>query len=430
MTVTHARSIGPAELRACVHCGLCLASCPTYLESGTEMESPRGRLALMQAVEDGRIDLTVAVVRHLDSCLGCRACGTACPSGVRYGEILETARARVEAGAMRLWGSRWWRRAVRFLCAHPHRLRVALAPIRAAQRLGVWSLVRRVVGYVNLVPDLAVATDLPEYVEAQGPKRARVGFLAGCAAREMLPGLNEAAVRVLTRNGVSVAIPRGQGCCGALDGHGGNLEGARAFARRNVDAFPEDLDAVVTTAAGCGLALKEYGRLLDGDPCYAGRARAFAGRARDITEFLAALRVRPPRTGSAVRVGYHDACHLSHGQGVRDAPRALLRAIPGVELVDLSEADICCGSAGTYNLTERAMAARLRERKVDILQRSGVSVLAVANPGCIMQIGGGARMRGLAVRVVHPIELLDEAYAAEGGSTSVTGVGRRLVGGR
>ncbi len=408
-TAAGPRVADPARLLECVHCGLCLNACPTYVELGTEMDSPRGRIHLIRALEEGTLWLTKDVVRHIDLCLGCRACETACPSGVQYGHIIEQARAYVETTYRRPWWDRWRRHAVAAVFPYPQRLRAFLMPVRALQRTWLWPLVRRAVPAAALIPVLRPVAPLPEVTPARAPQRARVGLLAGCVARELFAETNRASVRVLARNGVAVEVPATQGCCGALHLHNGDPDAARRFARHNIDAFADDLDAIVVNAAGCGAAMKDYGALLADDPRYAERARRFAARVRDITQFLAALPVQAPRRAIEARATYHDACHLAHGQQVRAEPRALLRLIPGLDLVELPESDLCCGSAGSYNLTEGRMSRRLLERKIDNIVRTGATCVVSANPGCSLQIEAGLRARGLSTRVAHPVELLDEA---------------------
>ena len=398
----------PARLRECVHCGLCLNACPTYLELGTEADSPRGRLYLIKELADGAVGLDADVVRHLDSCLGCRACESACPSGVRYGEIIEDVRAYIERAAPRTWSHRLRRAAILGSFPYPRRMRALLGLAELAHGLGVWPLVTRVVGAAALLPEPSPSTPPAELYPARGREQARVGLLVGCVAGPLFPAVTAAAIRVLTRRGVAVVVPREQGCCGALHLHNGDPATARRLARTNLEAFGGALDAIIVTAAGCGSTMKAYGELLAGD-ISAPRAKTFAARVRDVTEFLAE---RPPaavRRQAPSRVTYHDACHLAHGQAVRAAPRRLVASIPGVDLVELGEADVCCGSAGSYNLTEPAMARRLRERKIDHIAASGAACVAVANPGCALQIRAGLAARGLAVRVAHPVELLDEA---------------------
>lgn len=398
----------------CVHCGLCLSACPTYVELGTEMDSPRGRIYLMKGIEDGSLPLSADVVRHLDLCLGCRACETACPSGVRYGELIEAARPFVEAQHRRPAFDRWRRRAIALVFPHPQRLRTLLLPLRLLDLIGVLPWLRRRVGAAAMLPPLGAWGPLPELVPARGPEQQRVALVAGCVAQVLFAETNRATVRVLTRNHCSVVTPVGQGCCGALYLHGGARDAALACARRNIDAFPDEVSAILTTAAGCGAVLKQYGELLQEDARYAARARAFSAKVRDVTEFLAALPLVAPSRPLRARVTYHDACHLAHAQGVRQAPRQLLQQIPGIELVELPDADMCCGSAGSYNLTEPAMARRLGDRKAENIRATGAEWIAAANPGCVMQIRAALRRGGTAATVVHPIELLDRAY--EGGN--------------
>lgn len=357
--------------------------------------------------------LTPDVVEHLDLCLGCRACETACPSGVRYGELIEDARAYVATSYRRPWWDRWRRRLISSIFPYPSRLRVLLIPVQVLQRSGIWRLIKRAVPAAAILPRLTGARELPEVTPARGGERGRVGLLIGCVAREFFSETNQATARVLARNGWTVVVPQAQGCCGALHLHAGDPATARRFARRNLDAFAPDLEAIIVNAAGCGVVMKEYGRLLGDDPQYADRALAFAAKVRDVTEFLAALPAREPERRIERRVTYHDACHLAHGQQVREAPRALLRLIPGLEVVPLPEAEICCGSAGSYSLVEPGMARRLLERKIANIATTGASCVVAANPGCVLQIQAGLRARGLAIAVKHPVELLDEAYGGQ-----------------
>jgi len=292
-------------------------------------------------------------------------------------------------------------------------LRLLLLPLRLLELLGVLDLLRRRSSLVAMLPRLGGWEPLPVLVPARSRERQRVGLLAGCVAQVLFPQTNRATVRVLAHNGCGVATPARQVCCGALFLHAGARDAARASARQNIDAFPDDLDAILVNAAGCGAMLKQYGELLADDPAYARRAHAFSARVRDVTEFLAALPLVAPRHAVRARVTYHDACHLAHAQGVRDAPRLLLRQIPGLELVELLDADTCCGSAGSYNLTEPEMARRLGARKAANIGTTGASCVAVANPGCAMQIQAALRRAGLATAVRHPVELLDQAYGGD-----------------
>jgi glycolate oxidase iron-sulfur subunit len=405
----------PARLRECVHCGLCLNACPTYLELGTEMDSPRGRLYLMKELADGRLALDDDVVRHLDSCLGCRACESACPSGVRYGQVIEDARAYIEGNAPRSWQQRLRRAGILATFPYPRRLRSLLAAAQVARGLGLWPVVTRLVDAARLLPSFRARSSLAAFHPALGSERARVGLLIGCVGDALFAEVNAAAIRILTRRGVSVVVPPGQGCCGALHLHSGDRATARRLARTNLHTFGNGLDAILVTAAGCGSAMKEYAHLLAGDTA-AERAVQASARVRDVLEFVDELNDPPPGLPAAIRVAYHDACHLAHAQGVRAAPRRLLAGIPGIELVDLQEADVCCGSAGSYNLTEPAMARRLRTRKIDHVAASGADCVAAANPGCILQIRAGLAARGLHIRVAHPVELLDEADVGQPGS--------------
>ena len=404
------------KLLRCVHCGLCTSSCPTYLELGNEADSPRGRLYLMRAVAEGRLEWTADVVGHLDLCLECRACETACPAGVPYGQLLEAARADIARTYRRPWRERVLLALLRdMLFPYPGRLGAALRPVRsmggALKRLArlLPADVRRMLA---LLPPGAPAAvpPLPPVIPAQGRRRYRVALLTGCVAQVLFPEVNWATARVLAANGCEVLVPPGQGCCGALHLHSGAPETARGFARRNVEAFDlDDVDAVITNAAGCGSTLKEYGHLLQEDAA-ASQAARFAGKVRDVTEFLAGIGIVPPAQPVHRVVAYHDACHLAHGQGIRSEPRQLLRAIPGLRLVELPGADHCCGSAGLYNILQPAMAARLLEKKIAAIASTGADTVATGNPGCLMQIAKGLRERGLAVDVRHPVELLAEAY--------------------
>ena len=419
------------DLLKCVHCGFCLPSCPTYAELGQEPDSPRGRIYLIKALADGRIDLADSVAEHLSLCLGCRACETACPSGVPYGHLIEAGRAELEA---RRPGSAW-RRLVRRVALtgvlpRPALLRALVGALRLYQRTGLQRLVRGS-GVLRLLPAGLAASEallpplpsrgrggaLPEVVPARGPRRARVGLLHGCVQDVVFRAHNEATLRCLARQGAEVVVPRAQRCCGALHAHAGDPETARALARTTIAAFEAaGVEAVVVNAAGCGAHMKAYGHLLRGDPAWAARAEAFARQVVDVTEYLARAPLVGPLGPVPLRATYHDPCHLAHGQQVRAQPRALLGAVPGLELVDLAEAEMCCGSAGIYNLTEPAMAQRLLERKLRHVEATGARAVVTANPGCILQLAAGLGARRADVEVLHVVEVLDRAYAAaEGG---------------
>lgn len=416
--------IPSARLLECVHCGLCLEACPTYTELGSEADSPRGRIHLMRAVVDRRLALDGGVVRHLDLCLGCRACETACPSGVRYGELIEGARAAIEEGTRRPLGARLMRRVlVGAVLPYPRRLALALAPVRLLDRLGARSFAARflppsLARSLALVPRARRGERLERVTEPPPgvPVQSAVGFLAGCVMPVLYPDVNAATARVLAAAGHRVIAPPA-GCCGAIHLHAGDRRRAAAHARRTIDAFERacaagDFAAVVTNAAGCGAMMREYGALLASDPASAARARAFSSRVRDVSELLAAaserLALGPLRTAGT----YHDACHLAHGQGVVAAPRAILGRIPGLELRPLAESDTCCGSAGTYNLTEPVMAERLLARKVERILATGADTLVTGNPGCMLQIEAGLRARGSAVQVLHTVEVVARSLDA------------------
>jgi glycolate oxidase iron-sulfur subunit len=399
------------DLRTCVHCGICLPQCPTYRVLGEEMDSPRGRIYLMRAAAEGRVGITDTFIRHLDLCLGCRACETACPSGVPFGRLLEATRSQIERRG------RGWRQRARAalllgLFTRPARLASLLGPLRLYQRSGLRDLVRRggllrvwprLSAMERLLPTVPQPARLPEVVRASGSRRGRVGLLTGCVQRSLFPTVNEHTARLLARAGWDVVIPSAQGCCGALHLHAGRLEEFRRLARVLAAAFPTDLDQVVTNAAGCGSAMREYGHWLPEDPA----AAALAAKTRDVSELLADADL-PLGPLEAVAT-YHEPCHLAHGQRVRAAPRRLLARIPGLRVVELPESDLCCGSAGVYNLLEPEMADRLLARKIDNVAATGADLVVTGNPGCLLQIAAGCRARGLAVEVVHPVELVARA---------------------
>ncbi|GLZ11070.1 glycolate oxidase iron-sulfur subunit [Actinomadura sp. NBRC 104425] len=409
----------PRLLSDCVHCGFCLPTCPTYVLWGEEMDSPRGRIHLMQQHVEGT-PLSAPMVEHFDRCLGCMACVTACPSGVRYDRLIELTRAEVEQEHPRPVAERLTREAVFRLFPYPRRLRALRGPLRAYQRTGLRRLVRRsgLLGLLERVsPSLAAMERLapplgrplprlPEHVAARGERRATVGMLTGCVQREFFPGVNAATARVLALEGCDVVIPRGQGCCGALSLHAGRQEEARAFARRTVEAF-EGVDVIVVNAAGCGSAMKEYVRLLADDPAWAKRAESLSAKTRDLAEYLVELGPRARRHPLPVTVAYHDACHLAHAQGVRSQPRALLAGIPELTVREIADPDVCCGSAGTYNLFQPEAAAELGDRKAAGVHATGAELLVAANPGCAMQICDALARRGDRIAVAHTAEILD-----------------------
>jgi glycolate dehydrogenase iron-sulfur subunit len=408
------------KARACIHCGLCLGACPTYLETGNENDSPRGRIYLMRAVQDGRLPMAASPVRHIDLCLGCRACEAVCPSGVQYGHLLEHTRDHVERRFERSTFQKLLRRVfIEKVFPHPARLRLALAPARVARGLGVEKLLPKFArDAMSLIPRNLESIDLDQFSPAQGPARGRVGFLSGCVMSVMFGPTNAATVRLLNRAGLDVVVPPNQACCGALFAHSGNLEAARQSARQNIAQF-ESLNCqwLLTNAAGCGSTLKEYGQLLRQDSAWAERARQFAAKIRDLTEFLVANPPAPEAQDRSqpcsVKVTYHDACHLAHAQRITQAPRDLVKAVAGKNFVELPEADVCCGSAGTYNLTEPAMARRLQTRKVENILKTGAQILVTSNPGCILQIQAGLRQAGANIEVLHIADFLERMSPAQ-----------------
>lgn len=400
-------------LRACVHCGICLPQCPTYRVLGEEMDSPRGRVYLIRAAAEGRTGLTPGLARHLDLCLGCRACETACPSGVPFGRLLEAARAQLERQGVRSPGTD--RSTLDFalnLFPNPSRLGSLLGMLRLYQWSGMQALVRglgllapfrRLQAMESLLPRLpASPAPLPELTLARGKRRGRAGLLLGCVQRFFYPDVNADTVRLLSAAGWEVVVPREQECCGALHLHAGRLEEFRAMAGRLMGAFGGDLDMIVVNAAGCGSALKEYGHWIEGPA-----AAAFSAKVMDVSEAL--VEAELPLGELRETVTYHDACHLAHGQKVRSQPRELLKRIPGLTLVELADSDLCCGSAGVYNMLEPGIAQELARLKVERIKESGARIVATGNPGCIMQIAQQCRAEGVAVEVTHPVSLLARA---------------------
>jgi glycolate oxidase iron-sulfur subunit len=417
-------------VQQCMHCGLCLPTCPTYDATKVERHSPRGRIALMRAIADDRLAPSRVFGEEMYFCLGCLACMTACPAGVNYAELFERARAEVErTGVLRNPRRNFIRAlALKWLFDDLRRLRLLgrLLRLYQARWLGLQKAVRRW-GLLRLLPRRLRELEaqmpviarrfshqlIPEILPARGPRRHVVALLTGCAQDLLFSDVNRDTAEVLAWNGCEVYTPRRQSCCGSLHAHNGELELARELARRNIDQFPPEwFDAIITNAGGCGSHLKHYGRLLADDPAYAARARHWDRKCKDIHEWLDAIGLRPPPAGlvEPMVVTYHESCHLSHGQRVVRQPRDLLRAIPGVRLVELPESNWCCGSAGIYNLTQPEMAGRLLDRKLGHILSTGAAVVATANPGCQLQLIQGARRRGLGLRVVHPVTLLAEAY--------------------
>jgi glycolate oxidase iron-sulfur subunit len=427
----------------CVHCGLCTSACPTFNELGDENDSPRGRIYLMRMIAEGRLPADHRVRRHLDLCLDCRACETACPSGVHYGRLIEPFRLAIEE-AEPAWKSRfdWFRQLILFrLFPYAGRIRLAMSPVRwaqraglyeAAERLGLFKLIPGRLGQmVSLVgPDVPSGPRLPKFLPAIGRRRARVAFFVGCVADAMFRHVHWATLRVLQRNGCDILIPRGQGCCGAIHFHAGGSEGAKQMADVNVGAFPvEDVDAILVNHGGCGAMLKQYG-IYWNDERRKTRQR-FVSKVKDVNEFLDQLGFVYPSGRIDAVATYHDACHLRHAQGVREAPRRLLSQIPGLQLRELPETDLCCGSAGTYNLLQPDMADRLMQRKLDNVLCTGARIVLASNAGCLLQIGREIRRQRKPLLVMHPMELLAMSYdeqkpkipSPDAGATSPSGSG-------
>lgn len=413
-----------AELyKKCVHCGFCLPTCPTYALWGEEMDSPRGRIHLMKLAAEGHANLTDTFVQHFDRCLGCMACMTACPSGVRYDRLIEATRAQLQRQYRRSPGEIVHRQWIFNLIPYPARLRAALLPAWAYQASGLRALARGT-GLLKLLPGKLRATEallpaitlrelfahLPERVPAQGAMRKRVGLLTGCVQSVLFSGVNAATARVLAAEGCEVIIPREQGCCGALMVHAGLEEQALDFARKLIDVFERaNVDTIVINAAGCGSTMKEYGYLLRNDQRYAECAKAFAAKCKDISEVLAELEPRAVRHPLRLRVAYHDSCHLQHAQGVRTQPRQMLKTIPELEILEIPNAAICCGSAGIYNLVQPDTAIELGDQKVKNCLSTSPDMVVSANPGCLVQLTSGLKRAGKQVPVLHAIELMDAA---------------------
>jgi glycolate oxidase iron-sulfur subunit len=416
----------PEDISRCVHCGFCLNFCPTYVALGLETESPRGRIHLIDALSGGRIQPRRVVLEHLDLCLQCRACEATCPSGVRFGPIMEGARAQVVASGRSPLSWRVRSIVLRWTLPHPRRLRVLAVLLRFYQRSGLQSLVRwtrllRLLPFhlhdlEQLLPPVAGRFFAPVHTGANpdaSDGTPRVALLTGCVMPFLYPQTHEATVRVLKRHGYRVVIPEEQVCCGALFVHGGDRQTARRLARRNIDVFlAAEVEAVITNAAGCGSTLKEYGELLADDPEYADKAAHFSSLVKDITEFLVELPFQEGLGRLERRVTYQDSCHLAHAQGITAPPRQLLKAIPGLELVEMENADRCCGSAGIYNVTHREMSSRLLADKMRAVAATAASTVVTANPGCMLQLEAGLRLHGLQGTVAHVVEVVDEAYAA------------------
>jgi glycolate oxidase iron-sulfur subunit len=428
---SHLKNLDYSVVQQCMHCGLCLPTCPTYDATKLERNSPRGRIALMRAIADDRLDITKAFGDEMYFCLGCLACQTACPAGVNYAELFEHARAEIEAKKILANPKRDFIRGftVRWLFMDLRRLELFGKALRLYQQLGLQAAIRRM-GLMRLLPrrlrELEAMTPtvcekfsaelIAPTTPAVGARKYRVAMLTGCAQDLTFSDVNRDTVEVLAQNGCEVVTPPEQSCCGSLHAHNGEWALAQQLARRNINQFPpEQFDAIITNAGGCGSHLKHYAKLLVNDPVYAKRAELWDAKVEDVHEWLAAIKIRSPKpeTQKAMTVTYHESCHLTHGQRVVSQPRELLKAIPALTLVELPEANWCCGSAGIYNLTQPEMANQLLERKLKHIKSTGATVVATANPGCLLQLINGAAKEGLKLRIVHPITLLAEAYRAE-----------------
>jgi glycolate oxidase iron-sulfur subunit len=406
----------------CVHCGFCLPTCPTYALWGQEMDSPRGRIYLMKLAADGHSQMTANWVQHFDTCLGCMACMTSCPSGVDYGKLIEATRAQIERNYPRSFTEKMYRRLLFATFTHPARLRILRWPLLAYQKSGAQKLFRSS-GLLNLLPKKLKAMEallpwleknefIPAVTVSSTQKRQRVGLLLGCVQREFFPQVNAATVRVLAAEGCEVVAPPDQPCCGALLVHSGEEARAIELARKTIDAFDRaSVDTIVTNAAGCGSNVKEYGHLLRDDPQYAARAKVFAAKCKDISEVLSDLSPVAARHTLPLRVAFHDSCHLQHAQGVRSQPRELLSRIPGLELLEIPESAICCGSAGIYNLVQPAAANALGDRKAALITPLNPDVIVTGNPGCLLQLQSSLARQGRHIPVLHTVQLLDASIS-------------------
>lgn len=414
----------PALINTCVHCGFCLSTCPSYRVMGKEMDSPRGRIYLMDAINNGEAPLEAPAIEHFDSCLGCYACVTTCPSGVQYDRLIEATRPQINRNHNRPLAQKLLRQLIFALFPYPQRLRLLMRPVGLYQTTGLQTWLRSLGWLQQISPQLAAMEGLlpplspqafqdtlPQRIPAQGTQRYRVGMLLGCVQRLFNPEVNDATVRVLTANGCEVIIPPSQGCCGALPHHQGEEDQARAFARRLIDAFADtEVDAVVINASGCGHTSKDYGHLLKDDPAYAERAAAFSAKVKDVQEFLYTVGLTAPLSplqDGTLAIAYQDACHMLHGQKISLQPRQLLRQIPGVQIREPIDAALCCGSAGVYNILQPDVAEELGRQKVTNLLNTGASVVASANIGCFVQISNHLEKQGQVMPVLHPMQLLD-----------------------
>ncbi len=412
-------------IQDCVHCGFCLSSCPTYLETGNELDSPRGRIHLIKAAEEGRIPMGDSLVKHLDLCLGCLACETACPSGVKYGSLIEMSRGQIERRFKRGLGEKMLRAFIFSIFPYPRRLRFLLPFVYLVKALGLKKVLPPVLlsrislsgsSMFHMLPEVnsAFGETLADFYPAVGERKNRVALLNGCVQGVFFPEINRATVEVLRASGCEVVVPRDQGCCGALSVHSGRLEEGRGFARKLVDLFDTvDVDCIVVNSAGCGSTMKEYVEILRGDPVYSEAAARFSARTVDVMEFLSDTGIGAQLHPLDIRVTYQDACHIVHGQRIRSAPRELLRSVPGIKFAEMPRSDHCCGSAGIYNIVQPEMSTRLLSGKIREIEKTGADYLAVGNPGCMIQIRKGLLGSDSLTKVVHPVEILN--WSLKGG---------------
>ena len=412
-------------IQDCVHCGFCLSSCPTYLETGNELDSPRGRIHLIKAAEEGRIPMGSSLVKHLDLCLGCLACETACPSGVKYRSLIEMSRGQIERRFKRGLREKMLRAFIFSIFPYPRRLRFLLPFVYLVKALGLkkifppWLLDRvslSASSMFHMLPEVnsAFGETLTAFYPALGERKKRVALLSGCVQGVFFPEINRATAEVLSAGGCEVLVPQNQGCCGALSIHSGRLEEGRRFARRLVDLFAAvDVDAIVVNSAGCGSTMKEYVEILRGDPVYFKAAARLSEKTVDVMEFLSDMGIGAQLHPLDIRVTYQDACHIVHGQGIKSAPRELLKSVPELKLTEMQRSDHCCGSAGIYNMIQPEMSAKLLSGKVREIQKTGADYLAVGNPGCIIQIRKGLLGSGSGTKIVHPVEIIN--WSLKGG---------------
>jgi glycolate oxidase iron-sulfur subunit len=420
----------PKLLKSCVHCGFCLSTCPSYRVIGKEMDSPRGRIYLMDAINQGEIALNAASVEHFDSCLGCLACVTACPSGVQYDKLISATRHQIERNYPRSFSEKLFRQLIFSLFPNPALLRILLVPLFVYQKLGFSKFFRttgllqkispRLAAMESILPEITLKylqDNFPEVIPAQGKKRYRVGVILGCVQRLFFSSVNKATVQVLTANGCEVIIPKSQGCCAALPEHQGQTKQAQALAKQMIDSFANTgVDFIIINAAGCGHTLKEYGHILEDDPEYRNKAKEFAAKVTDAQEFLVKVGLTAklsPLREQPLTLVYQDACHLLHGQKISVQPRQLLQQIPKVKLQEPPDAAICCGSAGVYNLLQPEVAEELGKQKVQNLLKTGADLIVSPNPGCTLQIAKHLRLQGQKIAIAHPMELLDYSIRGE-----------------